>query len=231
MTLDEIADLLATTTGAVKAALHPGAIVCASRMAGRHRVGPYRRRSSSTASSNGATRRTSRAWSRSCSTAPWPRTSATRCTSAAIGPPRARRISSTRWSTATREWPPQTRHDAVRRERVEIDGEPIMAIFATRWGNEALEVVLRFEEQDRRIARIRAYGFCPVVPCSAVPYRSDRDRRFDPGVVRGPSKARRSRLGRLIAACDHCVFFCQRGEKRYARNVFPFCHRRHRRHG
>ena len=59
------------------------------------------------------------------------------------------------------EWPPQTRPDAVRIERVECEGEPIALLFATRWGSEALEVVFRFEEQDGRIARIRAYGFCP----------------------------------------------------------------------
>src|SRR2546425_4035927 len=60
------------------------------------------------------------------------------------------------------EWPPQTRPDSVRIERVEFEGEPIALLFATRWGREALEDVFRFEEQDGRIARIRAYGFCPV---------------------------------------------------------------------
>ncbi len=59
------------------------------------------------------------------------------------------------------EWPPQTRPDRVRIERVEFEGEPIVLLFATRWGNEALEVVFRFEEREGRIARIRAYGFCP----------------------------------------------------------------------
>jgi RNA polymerase sigma-70 factor (ECF subfamily) len=59
------------------------------------------------------------------------------------------------------EWPPQTRPDSVRVKRVEFEGEPIMLLFATRWGTESLEVVFRFEEQDGRIARIRAYGFCP----------------------------------------------------------------------
>ena len=59
------------------------------------------------------------------------------------------------------EWPPQTWPDSERLERVEFEGEPIRLKFATRWGSEALEVVLRLEEQDGRIARIRAYGFCP----------------------------------------------------------------------
>ena len=59
------------------------------------------------------------------------------------------------------EWPPQTWPDAERLERGELDGEPILLRFATRWGSEALEVVFRFEEEDGRIARLRAYGFCP----------------------------------------------------------------------
>jgi hypothetical protein len=59
------------------------------------------------------------------------------------------------------EWPRQTWPDAVRIERVELDGEPMVVLFATRWGSEALEVVFRFEEQAGQIARIRAYGFCP----------------------------------------------------------------------
>jgi hypothetical protein len=30
-----------------------------------------------------------------------------------------------------------------------------------RWGGEALEGVVRLEEEDGRVARIRSYGFCP----------------------------------------------------------------------
>jgi hypothetical protein len=40
-------------------------------------------------------------------------------------------------------------------------GEPIVLAINTRHGTEALEVVFRFDEEDGRIARIRAYGFCP----------------------------------------------------------------------
>jgi hypothetical protein len=43
----------------------------------------------------------------------------------------------------------------------DYEGEPIVLQLATRWGSEALEVVFRFEERDGRIARLRAYGFCP----------------------------------------------------------------------
>ena len=59
------------------------------------------------------------------------------------------------------EWPPQTRPDAVRLVRSAYDGEPIVLLLATRWGSEALEVAFRFEEHDGRIGRLRAYGFCP----------------------------------------------------------------------
>jgi RNA polymerase sigma-70 factor (ECF subfamily) len=84
------------------------------------------------------------------------------------------------------EWPPQTRPDSVRIERADLEGEPILLSFSTRWGSEALEVVLRFEEQDGRIARIRAYGFCPetiraVGEVLAVPVRT--------GLYRAPTPA------------------------------------------
>jgi RNA polymerase sigma-70 factor (ECF subfamily) len=84
------------------------------------------------------------------------------------------------------EWPPQTRPDSVRVERVEFGGEPIVLSFVTRWGSEALEVVFRFEEQDGRIARIRAYGFCPetvtaVGDALGVPVRT--------GLYRAPTPA------------------------------------------
>ncbi|MBI1817010.1 MAG: RNA polymerase sigma factor [Deltaproteobacteria bacterium] len=59
------------------------------------------------------------------------------------------------------EWPPEFQRDSARLERIEFDGEPIMLVFATRRGREALEAVFRFEEQDGHIARLRAYGFCP----------------------------------------------------------------------
>ena len=60
-----------------------------------------------------------------------------------------------------REWPPEFQRDSARLERVEFEGEPIVLAFATRRGREALQSVMRFEEQDGRIARIRSYGFCP----------------------------------------------------------------------
>jgi RNA polymerase sigma-70 factor (ECF subfamily) len=64
------------------------------------------------------------------------------------------------------EWPPQFQPDRVRLQRAEVDGEPVLLSIATRDGREALEVVFRFEERDGRIARLRAYGFCPETICA-----------------------------------------------------------------
>lgn len=84
------------------------------------------------------------------------------------------------------EWPRQTWPDAVRVARAELEGEPVVLLFATRWGSEALEVVFRFEEEDGCIARIRAYGFCPetvraVGDALGVPVRT--------GLYRAPTPA------------------------------------------
>jgi RNA polymerase sigma-70 factor (ECF subfamily) len=84
------------------------------------------------------------------------------------------------------EWPPQTRPESVRIERADVEGEPVVIMLATRWGQEALEVVFRFEEADGRIARIRAYGFCPetvqaVGETLGIPVRT--------GIYRAPTPA------------------------------------------
>jgi len=59
------------------------------------------------------------------------------------------------------EWPAEFAYEAARLERREVDGEPVALGFATRRGREGLEQVLRFQEDDGRIARIRGYSFCP----------------------------------------------------------------------
>lgn len=59
------------------------------------------------------------------------------------------------------EWPAEYRPEATRMAAVELEGEPIVLVFATRRGREKLEVVFRFDEVDGRVARLRAYGFCP----------------------------------------------------------------------
>jgi RNA polymerase sigma-70 factor (ECF subfamily) len=64
------------------------------------------------------------------------------------------------------EWPIEMQYEDARLEVGELevgelDGEPILLGFATRRGREALEQVLRIEEVDGRIARLRGYAFCP----------------------------------------------------------------------
>jgi RNA polymerase sigma-70 factor (ECF subfamily) len=59
------------------------------------------------------------------------------------------------------EWPAVFHYEAARLERAVFDGEPLILGLVTRWGNEALEQVLRIEERDGAIARLRGYSFCP----------------------------------------------------------------------
>ncbi len=59
------------------------------------------------------------------------------------------------------EWPPQFAYESARLERREFEGEPLILGFCTRRGREALESIIRLEEHDGRISRIRAYAFCP----------------------------------------------------------------------
>jgi RNA polymerase sigma-70 factor, ECF subfamily len=59
------------------------------------------------------------------------------------------------------EWPAELQYEGARLARTELDGEPIVLGFATRRGREALEQVLRIDEVDGRIARLRGYAFCP----------------------------------------------------------------------
>jgi RNA polymerase sigma-70 factor (ECF subfamily) len=59
------------------------------------------------------------------------------------------------------EWPAALQPESVRIERGYVSGEPVVLCFATRRGREALEQVLRFDEDEGRIARLRGYAFCP----------------------------------------------------------------------
>ena len=59
------------------------------------------------------------------------------------------------------EWPPPFRYESARIERALYEGEPLILCFATRGGAEALEQILRIEERDGGIARLRGYAFCP----------------------------------------------------------------------
>lgn len=59
------------------------------------------------------------------------------------------------------EWPPEFQPEAVRLDRGSVEGEPVVLCFATRRGREALEQVLRLDEVDGLVARLRGYAFCP----------------------------------------------------------------------
>jgi RNA polymerase sigma-70 factor, ECF subfamily len=59
------------------------------------------------------------------------------------------------------EWPPQFAYESARLERREFQGEPIILGFCTRRGREALESIIRLGEHDGRIGSIRCYAFCP----------------------------------------------------------------------
>ncbi len=59
------------------------------------------------------------------------------------------------------EWPAEYAFESQRLERRDVAGEPVALYFRTRRGREALEQVLRFEEEGGRVARIRDYAFCP----------------------------------------------------------------------
>jgi len=59
------------------------------------------------------------------------------------------------------EWPEFMRPDAERLVSTVFEGEPLVLRLTTRHGSEALELVMRLDEVDGRVARIRGYGFCP----------------------------------------------------------------------
>jgi len=59
------------------------------------------------------------------------------------------------------EWPAELQYDAPRMQLAEVSGEPVALGFVTRRGREALEQVMRIDEQDGAIARLRGYAFCP----------------------------------------------------------------------
>jgi RNA polymerase sigma-70 factor (ECF subfamily) len=60
------------------------------------------------------------------------------------------------------EWPAAFTPERERLVRADLDGEPIVLGLRTYPGREeSLTTVFRFEEQGGRIARIRSYAFCP----------------------------------------------------------------------
>ena len=61
------------------------------------------------------------------------------------------------------EWPEIFRYESQRLECVEYEGEPIAIHWRTRGGKEALEGVLRFEDFEGRVSHMRCYSFSPEV--------------------------------------------------------------------
>ncbi len=59
------------------------------------------------------------------------------------------------------EWPKEMQYESARAERAVYGGEPVVVWFVTRKGKEALEQVFRLEEREGKIASLRAYAFCP----------------------------------------------------------------------
>jgi RNA polymerase sigma-70 factor (ECF subfamily) len=58
-------------------------------------------------------------------------------------------------------WPAEYQYERHRIECRRLDGEPLILAMVTRRGREALEQVIRIQEHDGRIARLRGYAFCP----------------------------------------------------------------------
>jgi RNA polymerase sigma-70 factor (ECF subfamily) len=158
LTLEEIAGVLGTTIGAVKSALHRGRT--------RLREPEGEAASSRPAPSMALVDRFIEAWRRSDLSA----LIALVVEDAAVenvgcgveyGREAAARGFLYRAVHGHPEWPAEFQPEAVRVERAVVSGEAVVLGFATRRGREALETVLRFDEVDGRIARLRGYAFCP----------------------------------------------------------------------
>ena len=161
MTLEEIADLLATTTGAVKAALHRGRgrLREPEGAAASHRPLPSPElldRFIELCNAEDVKGLVGLMLHGGAAENPG--------NSFHIGPDPSEGFPRFLRSVvhAHPEWPPQFQPESKRLERVEFEGEPIVLAFRTYPGREeALTSILRFEERDGRIARIRSYAFCP----------------------------------------------------------------------
>lgn len=98
------------------------------------------------------------------------------------------------------EWPAAWRYESQRAERVVFEGEPIAVVYRTRRGREALEMVVRLEEQQGRIAHVKAYGFCPettraVAEVLGVRWRGGPHRYPTPVPGKGYAEAAREMKG------------------------------------
>jgi RNA polymerase sigma-70 factor (ECF subfamily) len=59
------------------------------------------------------------------------------------------------------EWPAAFQPESVRLATSTFEGAALVLCFATRAGREALEQVLRFDDVEGKISRLRGYAFCP----------------------------------------------------------------------
>ena len=59
------------------------------------------------------------------------------------------------------EWPAWIQFESQRVERAIFRGEPLVLHFHVRRGREWFDGLMRLEEEDGRISSMRAYGFCP----------------------------------------------------------------------
>jgi RNA polymerase sigma-70 factor (ECF subfamily) len=160
MTLEEIADLLATTTGAVKAALHRGR----GRLRDPEEASSHRPRPSPELLDRFVALYDARdlkgltALMLGGASAENPGNSFHIGADAAEGFPRFLRSV----VHGHPEWPPAFTPESRRLVRAEFEGEPVLLGVSTYAGRqESLTSVFRFEEQDGHIARIRSYAFCP----------------------------------------------------------------------
>lgn len=59
------------------------------------------------------------------------------------------------------EWPAEFQRDSARLQIVEHQGEPVMLSIITRNARESLGSIFRLDVADGKITRFRSYGFCP----------------------------------------------------------------------
>ncbi len=61
------------------------------------------------------------------------------------------------------EWPAVWRYESRRAERLVFRGEPIVGLLTTRRGKQALEGVIRFQEEEGFVSCMRCYSFSPEI--------------------------------------------------------------------
>jgi len=59
------------------------------------------------------------------------------------------------------EWGRLGGWESQRAERAVYRGEPVVLVYHSRGGDEAVEVILRLQEQEGKLSRLSSYGFCP----------------------------------------------------------------------